>query len=227
MFRASGRLLSAGFHLLEIVGRSRTNSATELSRHAAALCRVHGIQIEVKGELPSGGVVLVANHLGYADPLVVASQLPCAMFAWSEILDLPVIGRAAKTMDCLLFVRRGDPMSGAAALRRAARQLRTDLPVLGFPEGTAVGRALSFNRGLFGVALQVGCPVVPVQLDYAPRQPLCGSIPLLPDYMKAAEQPQTTATIRFGSPLCPRLFSTSTGLARATRQALAQLHRRP
>jgi 1-acyl-sn-glycerol-3-phosphate acyltransferase len=219
-------MLSAGFHLLEIVGRSRNNSATELSSHAATLCRVHGIEVEVQGELPGGGVLLVANHLGYADPLVVASQLPCAVFAWSEILDLPVIGRAARTMDCVLFVRRGDAMSGAAALRRAVRVLRTGLPVLGFPEGTSVGRALSFNRGLFGVSLHVGCPVVPVRIEYTPRQPLDGSNPLFPDYIRAAEQPRTTASIRFGSPLSPRHFSTATGLARATRQALAQLRRR-
>src|SRR5947208_1539306 len=87
-----------------------------------AMCEMHAIEARVTGALPAGPAVLVANHLSYIDPLVIGGVVACLGIAKAEIADWPVLGARMRDLG-VLFVRRGDPRSGARALRAALAAL--------------------------------------------------------------------------------------------------------
>src|SRR5207245_1003035 len=134
----------------------------------AEVCRLHGFRFEVEGTLPSGPAVMVANHISYVDAPVLMSLQPCRPIAKAEIGHWPLIGDGARSLG-VVFVRRGDPHSGAVALRQGLRALAAGVSVLGFPEGTTTtgNRLLPFRRGLFGLARLAGVPIVPIGIAYA------------------------------------------------------------
>src|SRR4051812_3598580 len=70
LWQAISRLQSSGGDATEI--------AQELSQICRQACEIHGIEVELVGGLPRGPAVLVANHLGYIDPMVLCSLVPCS-----------------------------------------------------------------------------------------------------------------------------------------------------
>ncbi len=162
----------------------------------------HGIRPRVLGRPPAGPTVIVANHLGYLDPLILAALVPCAPIAKREASRWPLIGPALSQMG-LVFVDRGDARSGARALRGARRALEAGVSVLVFPEGTTThgDEVLPFRRGIFGVARHLGVPVVPTALSFADRS-CCwvGDAPFAPHYARLAARRTLSLVIRFGEP---------------------------
>lgn len=169
----------------------------------AALVEAHRIAPRVDGALPGRPAIIAANHLGYLDPLILAALLPCAPIAKREAAAWPLIGRALGQMG-LIFVDRGEPASGARALRRARRALDAGVSVLVFPEGTTTHgeRVLPFHRGAFGLARRLGVPVVPTALRF-PDRACCwvGDDPFAPHYWRMACRPSIPIDIRFGAPV--------------------------
>ncbi|MFI5302905.1 MAG: lysophospholipid acyltransferase family protein, partial [Polyangiales bacterium] len=88
-----------------------------LQRVCNELLTAHRISVEIEGRLPDRPVILVSNHLGYLDPIVLAAHVACAPIAKREVDGWPVIGDFTRALG-VNFVTRGDAMSGAAALHR-------------------------------------------------------------------------------------------------------------
>src|SRR5215470_3270948 len=131
------RIVATGVTTLEAIGRGRLEKHPEvrariLSRAAARLLDAHGIEIAVSGAPEAGPAILVANHLGYLDPLVITSLWPCAPIAKSEFGKWPLLGSSARGLG-VLFVRRGDVLNSAKVLRSAGRLLDRGLTILNFP----------------------------------------------------------------------------------------------
>jgi 1-acyl-sn-glycerol-3-phosphate acyltransferase len=144
---------------------SPVRKAVAVQRLCQALCIAHAIGVTVHGRLPPGPKVLVANHQGYGDVLAVASLCPCTPVASSLVRDWPLLGRVATNFNAL-FVDPGDVRAGFRALRRAMSVLKAGVSVLNFPEGKAHrGTPRHFCRGVFGLARQLGVPVVPLALS--------------------------------------------------------------
>src|SRR5262249_1467689 len=77
------RVFVTGLTTLETIARGRLEKnpherAQLLSRSVAKVLDAHGIEIAVSGAPEPGPAILVANHLGYLDPLVIPSLVPCA-----------------------------------------------------------------------------------------------------------------------------------------------------
>jgi 1-acyl-sn-glycerol-3-phosphate acyltransferase len=231
----AARILALGGRTLETIGRARLSrlspaqKAEWLSETCRMVCERHGFAVEVEGRLPSGTALLVANHLSYIDPVVIGSLIPCAPLAKAELADWPVVGTGARTLG-VLFVKRGDVLSGARALRAALRCLREGTSVLGFPEGTtARDRLLPFRRGLFGAARIAGVPIVPLALSYDhPAAAWVGDEWFLPHYLRTAMRPVTRAFVRVGDAIDPRCVGGGepAALAAHTRAQIAALLRR-
>lgn len=49
----------------------------------------------VHGNLPTEPAILVANHLGYIDPIAICSVAPAIPIAKQEVRDWPLLGGAA------------------------------------------------------------------------------------------------------------------------------------
>lgn len=191
----------------------RCEQAHLLRRVGQRIADTHGLRIEVKGRLPAGPAVLVANHLSYLDPVAIASLAPVVPIAKVEVLAWPVLGAAMRDMG-VLFVRRGDPYSGAVVLRRALSALRAGVSVLTFPEGTTTcgDRVLPFSRGIFGVARIAGVPVIPLAMTLAqPDACWVGEAPFLPHYLELIRRARTTIRLSVGKPI-PAAASCSAAL---------------
>lgn len=141
--------------------------AERLRTLATRLCERHAIEVRVIGAEPPPGSVIVANHLSYADTLVLPRLVTATCVAKRELATWPFLGSAAKRLG-VVFVDRGCARSGAVALRRCARLLHEGVSVIVFPEGTTTigDRLLPFRRGIFGIARHVGAAIVPAALRY-------------------------------------------------------------
>ena len=180
--------------------------AGQLRWVAENLCALHGVQVVAHGaSIPAGPCALVANHISYLDPVALISQIAATAIAKREVSTWPLLGA---TMDALgvLWVDRGCAASGARVLRAVARSWEAGVPVLAFPEGTTTrgDDVLPFRRGLFGMALAEGVPVVPVTLVYDdPSVPWVDGQAFVPHYVRTAARPCTRASLYFEPAIQP------------------------
>ena len=85
-----------------------------LKDKASFIVKTHGIDVELQGYgLPEEDEtsILVSNHLGYLDPIILASLVKCRPIAKASLTNWPGIGYALKRMG-LLFYERGSIISG-------------------------------------------------------------------------------------------------------------------
>jgi 1-acyl-sn-glycerol-3-phosphate acyltransferase len=149
----------------------------------------------------SGGVILVANHVSHADPLVVAHFVHDAgrwpqFLGKQSVFEVPVIGWLLHRVR-QIPVRRGT-VDAARALEAAVAAVRAGDAVVIYPEGTTTRHPdLWPMRGRTGVArlwLETGAPVVPV-VSWGPQaifDPRTG---------KLRPRPRTPVTVVAGPPV--------------------------
>ncbi|SNS92565.1 1-acyl-sn-glycerol-3-phosphate acyltransferases [Streptosporangium subroseum] len=122
----------------------------------------------VSGVSGSGAApLIVANHVSWLDPLVMAAALPCRLLAKREVQEWPVIGMLAAGSGAL-FIDRDRLSALPEAVDAMARALGEGHPVMAFPEGTTwCGREMgAFRPAVFQAALNAEAPVRPVALRY-------------------------------------------------------------
>ncbi|HVP59296.1 MAG TPA: lysophospholipid acyltransferase family protein [Myxococcaceae bacterium] len=195
-------------------------------RLARRVLDINGVHVTVRGQVPSGPVVLACNHLGYLDPIVIGALLPLSAIAKSELAAWPFLGRVAAHLGTL-FIRRGSAHHGALVLRRALRRLAAGVPVLNFPEGTTTdgsGPLLPFRRGLFGIARRAAARVVPVGLRLHPEDAAwIDGAPFLPHYWRMTTRPSLRALVRFGEPVDAGSFDSAQACADEVRERVERL----
>lgn len=199
-----------------------TERASTLRRLCRSLSSLHGFDVRQSGELPQGPCVLVCNHLGYIDPVVLCSLRPLAPIAKAELASWPFAGDVLARCN-VIFVRRGHAHSGAIALRRALRSLRAGVSVLNFPEGTTTsGRLLPFQRGAFWLARRAGVPLVPVAMRLADPS-LCwvDDQSFLPHYCRLWSRSNKRVELKFLRALDPAEFDSEVALMAAAHAAIA------
>jgi len=193
-----------------------------LRRVLAPLARiVYRPVIEGRDRVPrTGPVILAANHLSFADSIVIplVAPRPVAFLAKAEYFTgTSVIGRLSRaffTAIDAIPVERGSVRAAQDSLD-AARDVLRDGRVFGiYPEGTRSrdGRIYRGRTGVAWLALTSGAPVVPVALIGTDRiQPVGARLPRV-----------RRITVRFGEPL---RFDALSGVpaARARREATDQI----
>jgi len=192
--RAALRIARFARIALEAVGTSRlaldqapATRARRLHEACAQIARAHGMRLSVRGALPAGPAVLVANHVSYLDPIAIAAFIGCAPIAKGEVSSWPIIGGAARGLGAI-FVERSSSAGRVRALQRALATLRAGVPVLNFPEGTTTDgtRLLPFHRGIFGIARLAGVPIVPIAVRCERSLAWHGNAPFVPHYLRTS-----------------------------------------
>jgi 1-acyl-sn-glycerol-3-phosphate acyltransferase len=150
---------------------------------------------------PSGPVIIIANHISHADPLVLAHYVFDAgrwpvFLAKSAVFRIPVVGRWLRAVE-QTPVERGT-IDAVKALDAAVDALKAGKCVLIYPEGTTTREPeLWPMRGKTGAArlwLATGAPVVPVVM-WGPERLFD------PRTRKLRPVPQTPVTVVAGPPL--------------------------
>ncbi len=208
--RAARRLLG----IAKVIRRARReasnldsalNRARWQQRHAAAILRTLEVDVKVSGAWPRTGMI-VANHLGYLDVIVIAAQLPCVFVSKSEVRDWPVIGALLQAAGAIL-TDRTDRRSVAGTNAAILRTLEQGLPVVLFPEGTSSdgSRVLPFRSSLLESAADPRWQVHPLAISYQgsggePGRDLSywGNATFLPHLIRLAGIRPISATLSLG-----------------------------
>jgi 1-acyl-sn-glycerol-3-phosphate acyltransferase len=125
---------------------------------------------------PSGPLLVAANHLHNADPLLLglAMPRPIHFMAKRELFANPVLGWLISRAGAFP-VDRG--RADRSAIRAAEERLRRGLAVGLFPEGTRSesGWMQPAHAGVGLIALRSGAPILPVAITGTERLPLNGA----------------------------------------------------
>src|SRR5215203_2860661 len=120
--------------------------------------------------IPSGGVILAANHRSFLDPFAIGTCNPRPIYfvAKQELFRNPLVGWFLNCMGAFP-VRRGE--SDEESVATALALLDRGQAVVIFPEGTRIraGSLAKPKRGVGRLALQSGAPVVPIAITGSER----------------------------------------------------------
>ena len=155
----------------QLIPAGRAARAGRLTRlWARGSWRIVGGRTEVvAGAAPSGGGLVVANHLSYLDIMVHAALFPVRFAPKIEMRKWPLVGMMTGFSRPVWIDRRRRNRAGGAlnAMREA---LAGDVPLLVYPEGTngAGDALLPFKTTCFAAAILADAPIYPVLTRYLP-----------------------------------------------------------
>jgi 1-acyl-sn-glycerol-3-phosphate acyltransferase len=125
------------------------------------------LRVEGREKLPwKGPAVLVANHQSLGDVLVLFGLYrPFKWVSKASVFKVPFLGWNM-WLNGYVGLVRGDKDSIAKMMEECRAWLKKGVPVLMFPEGTRSedGNIKAFKDGSFRLAIDQGCPVIPVLL---------------------------------------------------------------
>ena len=122
---------------------------------------------------PSGALVVVANHVNVADPMLLMSAFPrwVTYMAKKELFHYPFLGALLRSGRVVPIARTGTVQEKRSAMRQAEELLAQD-HVLGlFPEGkrNRTGVLLPGMPGAAVLAAHSGAPLIPVAVSGTER----------------------------------------------------------
>ncbi|MDX6768092.1 MAG: AMP-binding protein, partial [Elusimicrobiota bacterium] len=154
------------------------NERPFLLRHYAAvkalvsplLKLVYPVAVADAARVPATGpVILVANHAGYIDPLLLAyaAGRPVRFMMFRGIYETPGFKWLFRSFGAIPVAAGESREAVDAALAAARAALRDGEVVVIFPEGklTHTGGLDKFKRGFETLARETGAPVVPAHID--------------------------------------------------------------
>ncbi|WP_062356872.1 lysophospholipid acyltransferase family protein [Herbidospora yilanensis] len=128
---------------------------------------VGGAALAVKAISGEAGALIVANHISWLDPLVMAAVLPSRLLAKSEIARWPLINTLVAGSGAI-FIDRERLSRLPRTVGEVTGALRAGDTVVAFPEGTTwCGQSMGgFRPALFQAAIDAGAAVRPATIRY-------------------------------------------------------------
>lgn len=168
-----------------------------------------GIALEVRGQLPvSGPLLVLANHMSWLDIMVMNAAFPARFVSKSDVKHWPLIG-ALITGGGTLYIERESRRDAMRVVHHMADALGAGDVLAVFPEGTTGdGRELlPFHANLLQAAIAARAPVQPVALafvDAASGQrsdaPVyVGNTTLLASIWRTLSTPGVVAVVTYGA----------------------------
>jgi 1-acyl-sn-glycerol-3-phosphate acyltransferase len=178
------------------------------------------------GELPESirdghePTVFMSNHTSNLDPLVLMSSIhiPAVYIAKKELKWMIPIGWAAMVAGTI-FVDRNNIGGASRSVRHIAAEIRNGKSVVIFPEGTRTrtGQLLPFKKGGFIIAKEAKVRIVPVATLGGYQILPAGAAYIRPGYY----------TVKFGTPVDPSTFNSTTDLMTEIKSRILALQSTP
>lgn len=128
------------------------------------------IKVTVEGDaeqLERGGYVMISNHFGYLDGIVLGSLFPVIFVSKREVRSWPVIGQWTALCGTVFIDRQRKGLI-PLAVEEISRKLTQEANILLFPEGAATNgeRMLPFQTAPLAAPLRSRAVIVPLTLAY-------------------------------------------------------------
>jgi lyso-ornithine lipid O-acyltransferase len=132
--------------------------------------RILKIKITVEGDagqLERGGCVIISNHFGYLDGIILGSLFPVIFVSKTEVKSWPLVGQWT-TLCGTVFINRQKKGLIPLAVNEMSRKLKQQANILLFPEGAATNgeRMLPFQTAPLAAPLRSRAIIVPITLAY-------------------------------------------------------------
>jgi 1-acyl-sn-glycerol-3-phosphate acyltransferase len=165
-FLIAGGIFPAFGLLLPPVKAKQRRDAIKV-RWLQSFSRILNLKVIKKGGVAEFPAFIVCNHVSWLDIIVLGQFVPGCFAAKSDIADWPVIGYLSRQAGTV-FIRRGDKKQILQNTEMMAWQLRQNVNILVFPEGTTTdgGEVLEFHASLFQPALLTKAAIQPAALRY-------------------------------------------------------------
>ncbi len=166
----------------------------------AGICKLIGLVVEIKGNIPSGSLILMPNHRSYSDIFVFISLVKSSFVSKAELRAWPLIGYAADLVGTM-FVKRTSQESRKQTISDMKYRINKAYAVTIFPEGTTFkGPGLKqFKKGTFMMAAEGLFPIVPAAIEYQnPDDAWVGDDTFLPHFIRTFGRLKTPVKIHFG-----------------------------
>lgn len=147
----------------------RYNTRWLIHPFSKLLFRVSGTRLEVEGKIPRSRQVVVANHQGVLDSLLLMALSPCMVISSSDVRSMKVIGWVMEQLG-FVFVNRTRHTSIPAILDETISMVtRSRINIGFFPEGWSNdGLELRpFRSSFFRIATASDADVLPLVFHYA------------------------------------------------------------
>lgn len=130
-------------------------------------CRLFGIVPRWSGQLADGPVLVVSNHLSWADIQLMHCVGPVSFVAKAEIGDWPVFGFLANRGGTI-YHKRGCHDSASSVFGQVLAHLEGGGRVAVFPEGGVLpgSHVHRFHARMFKVAQETQCAIQPAMVRY-------------------------------------------------------------
>ena len=207
-FRVIGILLLLVFELGGLVLRSsifgydRERGFRYRRKYIRRALKILGVSVQRKGNPIDQPALYVSNHRSMLDPMVNLQVIDACIVSKAEVAKYPLVGRGAKETG-VIFVDRSDTTSRSAAKDAIRNALQVGESVLIYAEGTTSNVPLTqqFKLGSFGVAAELGIPVVPVALDYQDIDHKWHDGDLFPFFLRKFSSRHIECAMTIGEPL--------------------------
>lgn len=186
-----------------IKGHDLDWALNERKHLAKNLLKTLKINLKVKGNVPEGNYILMANHRSYLDPVLMHSQCIFLPLAKAEVSKWPIIGYGAKITG-VMFVKRESQKSRRQTRKAIAVCLKDGHSVCIYPEGTTHTKphTIEFRKGTFKIAAENGYPIIPVALDYSDMEvAFVGNDNFIPHLFRLCHKQYVDAIVSFGPPI--------------------------
>jgi len=119
------------------------------------------------GQLSGGGYVIISNHSGYLDGIILGSLFPVIFVSKKEVKSWPLVGQWT-TLCGTVFINRQKKGLIPLAVTGISHRLKQGANILLFPEGAATNgeRMLPFQTAPLAAPLRSRAIIVPVTLAY-------------------------------------------------------------
>lgn len=135
-----------------------------------AAWRILGGHVDLLGEAPpTGGGMIVANHMSYLDIMLHGSLFGMRFAPKEEMRKWPVVG-AMTALTNPVWISRAHRSRSEVAMREMCEALKGEVPLLVYPEGTNGDGTefLPFKSTCFEAAIEADCPIFPMVTRYLP-----------------------------------------------------------
>ncbi len=189
---------------------NRTLDLFLLNWWSGRTCRLFGLRPEVQGQPIEGPVLIVANHISWADIQGLHSVAAMSFVGKAEISRWPVMSTLADAGGTI-YHQRGSHDSSHGVMEQVKERFASGGRVAVFPEGGILPGAgvKRFHARMFKVAQETRCAIQPVMIRYVrdgqvdPDVTFLEGENFLINLVRLMGRPASTAQICFLEPFAP------------------------